>query len=150
MALLAAPGIEDLSGVVTWNAISTADRWDDATKAAWRAGQLEIVNARTKQSMPMSTRILDDYDANRERLDILAAAARVDAPMLVGHGGRDESVPLERVSGDRGARQGRVARLHRDGHAHVQRHPSARARAARAEPRGRGDGALHRRVRVAS
>jgi len=94
VALLAAPEIEGLCGVATWNTISTADRWDAATKAAWRkSGQLEIVNARTKQSMPMSTRILDDYEANRERLDILAAAARVDVPMLVVYGGRDESVP---------------------------------------------------------
>jgi uncharacterized protein len=94
VALLAAPEIEGLCGVATWNAIATADRWDAATKAEWRkSGRLEIVNARTKQSMPMSTRILDDYEANRERLDILAAAARVDVPMLVVYGGRDESVP---------------------------------------------------------
>ncbi len=96
VALLAAPEIEDLCGVVTWNAIATADRWDDGAKAEWRrSGQMNIVNARTKQLMPMSTRILDDYEANRERLDILAAAARVEAPLLVVHGGKDESVPSE-------------------------------------------------------
>jgi dienelactone hydrolase len=94
VALLAAPDIENLCGVATWNAISTIDRWDAPTKAQWRrTGQLDIVNARTKQLMPMSTRILDDYEANRERLDILGAVARIEAPMLVVHGGQDEAVP---------------------------------------------------------
>ena len=94
VALLAAPEIENLCGVATWNAIATADRWGDAEKVQWRReGQLNIVNSRTKQLMPMSTRILDDYEANRERLDILAAAERIEAPLLVVHGGRDESVP---------------------------------------------------------
>jgi uncharacterized protein len=94
VALLAAPDVAELCGVVVWNAISSADRWDDAAKAEWRRrGQMDIVNARTKQVMPMSTRILDDYESNRDRLDILGAAARVEAPMLIVHGGRDESVP---------------------------------------------------------
>jgi pimeloyl-ACP methyl ester carboxylesterase len=94
VALLAAPDIEGLCGVATWNAIASVDRWDEAAKKEWRRrGQLEIMNARTKQSMPMSTCILDDYETNRDRLDILAAAARLDAPILVVHGGRDESVP---------------------------------------------------------
>jgi pimeloyl-ACP methyl ester carboxylesterase len=82
--------------VAIWNPISTADRWDEAAKAEWRRrGQLDIVNARTKQVMPMSTRILDDYEANPARLDILGAAARIEAPLLIVHGGRDESVPAE-------------------------------------------------------
>lgn len=94
VALLAAPDVEELCGIVTWNAIASVDRWDETAKAEWRRkGQLEIVNARTKQVMPMSTRILDDYESNRERLDILAAAERISAPLLVVHGGRDESVP---------------------------------------------------------
>src|ERR1041385_1213751 len=94
VALLAAPDVEDLCGVAIWNSISTADRWDDAAKSEWRRrGQLDIVNARTKQVMPMSTRILDDYESNRGRLDILAAASRLEAPLLVVHGGRDESGP---------------------------------------------------------
>jgi len=71
------------------------DRWDDATKAQWRKdGSLDVVNARTQQVMKMSTAILDDYDANNERLDILAATSRLDVPLLVLHGGRDESVPV--------------------------------------------------------
>lgn len=95
VALLAADRVSRLHGVVTWSAISRADRWSDAEKAAWRRdGFREEVNARTKQTMRMSTRILEDCEANAEALDIGAAAARLRAPLLAMHGGRDESVPL--------------------------------------------------------
>jgi pimeloyl-ACP methyl ester carboxylesterase len=85
-----------LSGVVTWSAIAHGDRWDGETKRKWReAGSLDVVNARTKQNMPMSTRILDDYEANAAQLDILAATERLAVPLLVVHGGRDDSVRVD-------------------------------------------------------
>lgn len=95
VALLAADGIANLSGIVTWSAIARTDRWDDATKSMWRrAGYLEAENTRTKQMMRMSTTMLDDIEANRERLDILKCATQIEAPILVIHGARDESVPV--------------------------------------------------------
>jgi uncharacterized protein len=95
VALLGAANVPKLHGVVTWSAISHVDRWDEATVRSWReAGVREEINSRTKQVMRMSPRILDDYDANRDRLDVLAATARLDAPLLVIHGARDESVPV--------------------------------------------------------
>jgi pimeloyl-ACP methyl ester carboxylesterase len=82
--------------VVAWSPIGRCDRWDEATKAEWRRrGHMEFPNQRTGQSMRMSTAVLDDYERNRERLDIEAAATRLGAPLLVIHGARDESVPLD-------------------------------------------------------
>ena len=96
VALLAARELELLHGVVTWSAISHVDRWDAPTIEKWRAdGFMDVVNARTRQVMRMSPRILDDYEANRERLDIGASAAKLRVPLLVVHGGEDESVPVE-------------------------------------------------------
>jgi pimeloyl-ACP methyl ester carboxylesterase len=93
IALLAAQALE-LGGVVTWSAISRADRWDETTKRQWRAaGSLDVVNQRTRQTMKMSTAILDDYE--RHNFDILAAARALTVPLLVVHGARDESVPVE-------------------------------------------------------
>lgn len=95
VALLAASEVPRLEGVVTWSAISRADRWDEAAKQQWRRdGFRAEVNSRTKQIMRMSPAILDDYDANAERLDILGAAEKLNVPLLVLHGGRDESVPV--------------------------------------------------------
>jgi len=95
VALLGADQVSDLCGVITWSAISRVDRWDDATKQQWRRdGFLDVMNARTKQVMRMSSRMLDDIDANRERLDIGAAVERLKVPLFVVHGARDESVPV--------------------------------------------------------
>jgi pimeloyl-ACP methyl ester carboxylesterase len=95
VALLGAQDVPGLAGVVVWSPISRVDRWDEATQRDWRArGVLEVENARTKQIMRMSPVILDDYEANRERLDVLAAAERLRVPLLVVHGGADESVPV--------------------------------------------------------
>ena len=99
VAILGANDVPNLKGVVTWSAISTADRWDEATKAAWRRdGYQEVINARTKQVMRMSTRILDDFESHRQRLDILAAARALRVPLLSIHGGRDESVPVAELA----------------------------------------------------
>lgn len=95
VALLAAPHVANLCGVVTWSAIARTDRWDDGTKQRWRRdGFIDVENARTKQMMRMSTRMLDDVEANRDALDIAGAATRIEQPILVIHGARDESVPL--------------------------------------------------------
>ncbi len=95
VALLAAEEIEELAGVITWNAISRVDRWDQPTIAQWRRdGHMDVLNARTKQVMRMSARMLDDVEENLARLDIGAAAARLRVPLFVVHGGRDESVPM--------------------------------------------------------
>jgi uncharacterized protein len=94
VALLGARDVEGLAGVVTWSSISHANRWDDATVRAWRRdGGLDVINARTKQNMRMSTALLDDFEAHRDRLDVLAAAERLQTPLLVIHGARDESIP---------------------------------------------------------
>lgn len=94
VAILGASQIEGLKGVVAWAPIAKCDRWDDATRALWRQrGSLDVVNQRTGQTMRNSTAVLDDVERNRERLDVVSAAARLEAPLLVIHGGRDESVP---------------------------------------------------------
>jgi len=95
VALLGAQEIENLAGVITWSAISRVDRWDRATIAQWRReGHMDVINARTKQVMRMSTRMLDDIEGNAARLDIGAATSRLRVPLFVVHGGRDESVPV--------------------------------------------------------
>ena len=96
VALLGSSGVHDLAGVVTWSSIARVDRWDAATKAAWRrAGSIDVVNQRTRQVMKMSTAMLDDCESRGRELDVVAAAASLREPLLAIHGGRDESVPAE-------------------------------------------------------
>lgn len=96
IALLGAADAVGLHGVIAWSPISRCDRWDEATKARWRKdGHLDNVNTRTKQNMRLSCAVLDDYERNRERLDIERAARELRVPLFVVHGRRDESVPAE-------------------------------------------------------
>jgi pimeloyl-ACP methyl ester carboxylesterase len=55
---------------------------------------MDVANARTGQVIAVTTAILDDVDTNAGRLDIPAAARRVDIPWLILHGTDDESVPF--------------------------------------------------------
>jgi alpha-beta hydrolase superfamily lysophospholipase len=96
VAILGAQDVPRLKGIVVWSPIARADRWDEETKRQWRAsGSLDVVNARTKQVMKMSPAILDDYEQHRDRLDIIGAAEQLRVPLLVVHGGKDESVPSD-------------------------------------------------------
>lgn len=99
VAILAASSIANLCGVVTWSAIARVDSWDEPLQAQWRRdGYYEVENSRTKQMMRISTRVLDDFEAHRTELDIVAAASRLEVPLLALHGGRDETVPVAAAS----------------------------------------------------
>ena len=125
VGILGSLEVPNLRGVVAWSPISHVDRWDEATQRQWRArGVLEVENARTHQIMRMSPAILDDYEANRERLDILAATERLSVPLLIVHGGSDESVPLAegRAIAER-SQQSSLVVIHRASHTFNAIHP---------------------------
>lgn len=95
IALLHAAEHPELRSVVTWAAIANVDRFDDATKAQWRAqGFVVIHNARTSDDLRLDLDVLDDVEANREGLDIVAACRRMRVPTLLIHGLADEAVPF--------------------------------------------------------
>jgi pimeloyl-ACP methyl ester carboxylesterase len=125
IAILAAAEVPHLQGVIAWSPISRVDRWDEETKRKWRAdGIREELNTRTKQVMRMSTAVLEDYEANREELDIVAAARRLPVPLLVVHGSRDESVPVDegRLLAS-SARDASLLTIERAGHTFNAIHP---------------------------
>ncbi|MEM6671222.1 MAG: alpha/beta fold hydrolase [Planctomycetota bacterium] len=86
------------SAVVTWSAIDDVDRFGEDVKQRWRDdGELCVPNARTGQVHRMGLATLDDIETNRDRLDILAAASRLDVPLLALHGTADATVEPEAV-----------------------------------------------------
>jgi pimeloyl-ACP methyl ester carboxylesterase len=96
MALLGAQDVPDLKAVIAWSPIARCDNWDAATRRDWEErGVTEVMNQRTRQMMRMSRDILDDFQAHHDRLDIVRAAENLRVPLLVVHGARDESVPLD-------------------------------------------------------
>jgi dienelactone hydrolase len=96
VAVLEAARDERVAALVTWAAISTVNRWPAGVMAQWRkTGRNDVTNARTGEVLPLYTDVLDDNEANADRLDILAAAGRITAPWLLVHGELDESVSPE-------------------------------------------------------
>jgi pimeloyl-ACP methyl ester carboxylesterase len=96
VALLAAAADPRVRCLCTWAAVAHFDRWDQATRAAWRErGTLDVVNARTGQVFRVTTDVLDDIEAHRHgRLDVTRAARELAIPHLIVHGDADESVPV--------------------------------------------------------
>jgi uncharacterized protein len=84
-----------VQALVTWAAISTVERWEAEERKGWRmTGRKSILNARTGQTLPLYTDVIDDIERNASVLDIQSAAARIRIPWLVVHGRSDESVPF--------------------------------------------------------
>lgn len=90
-------GVEgaEVNALVTWAAISHADRWNAADALDWRKrGFREVVNSRTGETLLLGTDLLDEVEAQgTTKVNILAAAGRVKAPWLIVHGTGDETVP---------------------------------------------------------
>lgn len=94
-AVLAAAEDAGIGALVTWAAVASFDRWTADDKRKWRSeGRLYVSNARTGQEMPLDVGLLEDFEANRARLDIVGAAGRLKAPWLIVHGDEDEAVPV--------------------------------------------------------
>ncbi len=95
MVLLHAARRGDYRAVVTWSAIDSVDRFDDEVKRQWREqGHILVHNARTGQDHRIDLDLLQDVEANREALDILAACGRLQTATLVVHGSADPGVPV--------------------------------------------------------
>jgi uncharacterized protein len=88
--------------IATWASINecktpwgswAADKIDD-----WkRTGKAFITNSRTKQDMPLKYQLYEDYQQNKDRLDIKKAISSLSIPILLCHGTNDEAVAFEKA-----------------------------------------------------
>lgn len=82
----------------TWASVSRFGRMFDNTHfmGRWKEeGVVFIMNARTKQPMPMSYSFYEDYIANQENLDIRKVATEIEIPWLIIHGSQDFVVTIK-------------------------------------------------------
>jgi uncharacterized protein len=62
----------------------------------WKTtGVQYYTNSRTHQDMPMYYQLYEDYQANKEMLDIQKAISSLKIPVLICHGTLDTSVSIE-------------------------------------------------------
>ena len=94
--VIAAAEIDPPGAIVTWASVASFNRISDPDKRTWRdQGWLPVVNARTHQQLRINLSVLEDLEANAERLDIVAAAGRLTTPWLIVHGDDDTSVSVD-------------------------------------------------------
>ncbi|GAA4381765.1 alpha/beta hydrolase family protein [Hymenobacter koreensis] len=86
--------------VAAWAPITNVNPgWPDDMMQHWQqTGVWHVENARTKQQLPLYYQIVEDFHANRLRLDIPHNVRRkLRQPLLVIHGEQDETLPVHKV-----------------------------------------------------
>lgn len=62
----------------------------------WKSnGVMHVTNYRTGQRLPMYAQYINDYEQNRERLNVLQRAAEINVPWICVHGTADMTVDVE-------------------------------------------------------
>lgn len=95
LVLLKAAEDPRVRAVTTWAAIAEIHpQWPQAVFDEWeRTGVLHVPNTRTGVELPMRYQIVENYHANRPRLDISHNVRRkLKQPLLIIHGDEDETV----------------------------------------------------------
>lgn len=85
----------NIKALSLWGTIATFERYTKHQVDLWkRQGYLEVINSRTNQVMRLNRILLDDYEANRERFNLLNCISNVRIPTLIVHGDQDLTVPI--------------------------------------------------------
>ncbi|MBL7772625.1 MAG: hypothetical protein JNM95_07185 [Chitinophagaceae bacterium] len=83
--------------IITWGTPFNFFRsWSKQFLTTWREKGIQyILNGRTRQQMPLSVSLLDDFEAHRNTYDMALALPKIQQPLVAFHGTLDESVPWE-------------------------------------------------------
>lgn len=86
--------------LVTWAAVAECKtpwgNWPLHRIEMWQGvGVQYYTNTRTNQQMPLNYQLYEDYENNKERLDIKKAIGSLTIPVLICHGSLDLSVPID-------------------------------------------------------
>ena len=86
--------------MVTWAAVSNLESWHSREQIdQWeKAGRIFIYNSRTEQDMPLDFQLVENFKANRDRLQVPEAVKNMSIPMLSIHGTNDPTVPVAALS----------------------------------------------------
>lgn len=119
-ALLAAGHAPQIAAVVAMAAPAMTDYLSEAEREQFRAqGYLPSPSARTGQQLRIGRQWLDDLQAHPDRLDLAAAVARIQCPLLILHGAEDATVPVASAKAIAAAYDGTAEELTVDGANHT-------------------------------
>lgn len=126
LAILQAANNPYVKGLITWSAISAFNSlWKKEQEDDWRKnGKIDVINARTKEKMPLNVTLLQDFEANQQQFDILANAKRINIPWLIVQGDEDINVPFEHAQKLNGANlNSRLVKIEGANHVYGASHP---------------------------
>ena len=95
VSIIAGRNRPEVHAITTWASVISFDRYDKATRQAWRKrGYEEVVNSRTGQVYQLGMPILNEIEKYaKTKLNVLQAAREFERPLLIVHGQADETVP---------------------------------------------------------
>ena len=96
LAILKAYEDDRVKAIATLAAVSDLEkRWTEGFLEDWKEkGYQYVYNGRTKQDMPLYYQLIENLNANLDRLNIPKATKEIKQPALVIHGTADETLPL--------------------------------------------------------
>ena len=102
IAILHAARDNRIKKLITWAAISECKTpwgtWQAEKLQEWKDNGVQYyLNGRTKQQMPLYYQLYEDYEQNKDKLNIQAAIKSLHIPILVCHGTLDTAVPIEKA-----------------------------------------------------
>ncbi len=120
---------EDLRvhAAVLWSSVSTFSRYSPEQVKRWQEkGYMELHSVAGKSTFRMGIDLLTDAQNNRERFDLVAAAAHLGRPLLIVHGTEDVPVKIREAellydNADKHLTQ--FVRLDGVGHMYGAKHP---------------------------
>ena len=103
IATLHAAKDKRIKKLITWAGISECKtpwgNWQAEKMQEWKdTGVQYYLNSRTKQGMPLYYQLFEDYDRNKEELNIQSAIKNLHIPILICHGTLDTAVPIEKAN----------------------------------------------------
>jgi pimeloyl-ACP methyl ester carboxylesterase len=126
IAILKAQSDHRIRKIATWASVSTfVNRNKKVTVETWKSeGVVYTANARTGQQMPLYRQFYDIMMANKARLNVLAAARKLQIPFLIVHGDADEAVPFAEAEAlHRSAPSSHLLRIEKGTHTFGGKHP---------------------------
>jgi pimeloyl-ACP methyl ester carboxylesterase len=97
LSILQAANNPHIKGLITWSAIADfSSLWGKEREKEWKKeGKIYVMNARTKEKMPLNVTLLSDFEANKEKLNIINSAKQINIPWLIVQGDDDVNVSFE-------------------------------------------------------